>query len=63
MQGMKNLFSHKSGTLFLFFLFLLLLNWPLITIYFNVSLMFSLIYILIVLLLCTMCIFAGMKRV
>ncbi len=63
MHGMKNIFNHKSGTLFLFLLFLLLLNWPLVTIYFDISLMFSLIYIFTVMLLITICTFVGMKRI
>jgi len=63
MRGVKILFNHKSGTLFLFILFLLLINWPLISIFFNASLMLSLIYILIVLLLSTACIFVGMKHI
>jgi hypothetical protein len=61
MRGMKNLFNHRSGTLFLFSIFLLLLNWPLITVYFNMSLLLSLLYIGIVLLLVTIVIFVGMK--
>ena len=58
---MKNIFRHTSGTIVLFCLFMLLLNWPIITVYFSSSLFAALAYIFVVLIVNSIILFIGTR--